>query len=718
MRPVISVGATGPDVALAQQKLNAVSGAGAALPIDAIFSPLMLALVIAFQIGKGIVPTGTIDAATWRELDRAAPGGGLRPEGGTNVEQHVVNPAGASPLGRPIAGSSLHAPVGPGGITRGVAVREFQQKLNVWRAAQGQPAIGEDGRWGDGTRTATLAFQGATPGLAASGIGDVPTWTALDAIAPIVNVGFIERQWREEVGGHTYGMTNAGRGGSRYSWEIKTGEILVTTKVNFTGATPPTAWFGHVTRTWNRYRAVRQGTNEVLNINFRMIRGTGPDSRSVNVVAPPATGRANAGTWFAADTAAAETVPHEFGHLIGLRDEYQLHPGDFREITGREPDVGTTVGPAGVTPLTIATNLRAAMMVRNSANALAAVAGVTAGAFAQQIVAQYATLPAATVPAVVGPPALPAVPLTGNLVRDLDASLPNDNDRYNTIQVLTYTSGSLMGDPGRAPDTHDHGVQPRHVQEFVDILAAVERRQLASRASMTITYQRTDGRGEPPEHERLTINDDGTFEMWRSTGTPAVGRFGGRLPADDAAAFEARAAEGRDAGSPGVDQPPGSSLEVIDVGGGVAAYLGFGDVPAGPWGELVTLLRTIADARVDAPVAAVRLDIGPKGETARLVHAGTEPIGIELDQLTIEAVAWKGYYDLAGKWQRGPLAVEAPDATAGPGWAVDLPFDHDLELGAGRTLHVRVTFALDDGGTVRRVLAAHVPAIPEPRRRR
>ena len=118
------------------------------------------------------------------------------------------------------------------------------------------------------------------------------------------------------------------------------------------------------------------------------------------------------------------------------------------------------------------------MMARNTPNAFAAVAGVQPGAFAQQIVAQYATLGAATVPAVAAAPgvaALPAVPLTTNLVRDLDAALVDNNagDRYNTIQVLTYSSGSMMGDNLRAFDPHDHGVQPRHVQEFVDVIAQV-----------------------------------------------------------------------------------------------------------------------------------------------------------------------------------------------------------------------------------------------------
>src|SRR5262249_40773748 len=127
-------------------------------------------------------------------------------------------------------------------------------------------------------------------------------------------------------------------------------------------------------------------------------------------------------------------------------------------------DAGSTAGPVGVTPATIATNLRAAMMARSAPNAFAAVTGVSAGAFAQQVVSAYATLGAATVPAVPAAPgvaALPPVPLTTNLVRDLESALvDNANlDKYNTIQVLTYSSGSMMGDDSRAFDPHDHGVQ-------------------------------------------------------------------------------------------------------------------------------------------------------------------------------------------------------------------------------------------------------------------
>ena len=60
--------------------------------------------------------------------------------------------------------------------------------------------------------------------------------------------------------------------------------------------------------------------------------------------------------------------------------------------------------------------------------------------------------------------------LTGDLLFDLNAALPDDKDTYATIQVFSCSSASLMGDPGREFDPHDHGAQPRHVAEFMAIL--------------------------------------------------------------------------------------------------------------------------------------------------------------------------------------------------------------------------------------------------------
>jgi hypothetical protein len=149
-------------------------------------------------------------------------------------------------------------------------------------------------------------------------------------------------------------------------------------------------------------------------IDFDMTQGSGGDANVVDV--KTGSGRANAGEWFLTDDDAANTIPHEYGHLIGLRDEYQVHPGDYREITGNEP-------------------------------------------------------PPVAVPAKPPPGPMPAFTTSQtDIAHDLNDSM--GILAYDAIQVLTYTSGSLMGDPSRVHDPHDHGVQPRHVQEFADRVAA------------------------------------------------------------------------------------------------------------------------------------------------------------------------------------------------------------------------------------------------------
>lgn len=472
VRAVLTLGSTGADVGFAQQKLNAL-GCNPRLIINAVFDASMMVAVIKFEVGTmGRFPTGTVDAAMWTALDTAVKGGFVAPEGAsaTPVEQNT--PSGtANSLGTQVAGTSLHPVVGVGGLTQGPGVRELQQKLNK---AGASPALADDGVFGPLTQAALQAFQsGRVPPLPATGTADKATWDALDAVAPGSTAGAVERQWTEVVGGATYGMTGANA--ARYSWEIQKTRMVVTAKVNFVGLPPPGAWFGHVQSVWNQYQGVETASKKSMPIDFQMVRGAGGDAKTVQVLA--GSGRANAGKWYAADPNAAYTVPHEFGHLIGLQDEYQLHPGDFVRATGHEPPVGDAAGPA-VAPATIAANLQAAMLARNSVNARAASvgAGVGEGAFAQRVVQEYAKLATATVPAVAavpGPPpvpAKPAVPLTGELLFDLNAALPNDNDRYDTIQAFSYSSGSIMGDPGRENDPHDHGAQPRHIAEFMAIL--------------------------------------------------------------------------------------------------------------------------------------------------------------------------------------------------------------------------------------------------------
>ncbi len=470
---LFALGDEGSDIGLLEQRLNAAGMAQPPLPIDATFDLGVMLAVMRLQLEvMGRIPTGAVDQATWDALEVLAPGGVV--DAGGNMTH--VDSGTADAHGVQNAGTSLHQIVGPGGLMNGPAVEEFQQKLNIVRLGAGLPPIAEDGFWGSETSTATAAYQTSVGITPADGNGTLATWARLDVDAPATTVGYVERQWSQQQGGQTTGMSGAGA--SKYSWRIAGNQILVSSKVDFRNNPPASSWFGHVTAAWNKYKAVSDSGDEVM-IDFELVAGSGADSKVVDV--RTGTGRANAGRWFLGDPNAANTIPHEYGHLIGLRDEYQVHPGDYREITGHEPPVGEADGPTdGSTPRVIAQEVQAAMVARDSQAASDATRGrgIVMGAFAQRVVQEYQSLPTVTCPARPAPGPLPAYTTTGNdIAVDLFNALPgttatDSSNRYETIQVLTYSSGSMMGDPGRVTDPHDHGVRPRHVQEFCDLVAA------------------------------------------------------------------------------------------------------------------------------------------------------------------------------------------------------------------------------------------------------
>ncbi len=480
--PILHLGDQRAEVGQAQEKLNATGAAPPPLPIDAVFSATMQTAVRQFQTTTMhmVPPTGIIDANTWAALDLAAPGGGTRPGRGAPIEQHVKAGGGATPLGTAIG--TVHPVVGAGQVEHGPAVKELQQKLNAWlRSQRIKPLLREDGDWGTKTHAALVQFQGA----GATGQADAATWTRLDAFPS--TVGFEQRTWQETVGNEVYGP---GGGASKYSWELRGNTIVVHARIHFVGAPPNANWFGYIKNTWNRFKAVNPANpaQSVL-IDFEPVQGSGTDAQTITVHAGSA--RANAANWYLADPDAANTVSHEFGHLIGLRDEYQQTSADYRTVTGYEPGVGDATGPGGgATPNTVATNLRNALAARNNAAAYNATfgLGMKQGAFAQQVAAAYKALASVNLPAVPPPAGAapdPARAATGNLVPDLDTGLTNTADpanpagagsipinKYEVIEIFSYSSGSIMGDPSRHADPHDHGAQPRHVQEFVDIVRA------------------------------------------------------------------------------------------------------------------------------------------------------------------------------------------------------------------------------------------------------
>jgi hypothetical protein len=227
-----------------------------------------------------------------------------------------------------------------------------------------------------------------------------------------------------------------------------------------------------------------------------------------------------------------------------------------------------------------------------------------------------------------------------------------------------------------------------------------------------LRYRVVGGRGAPPSDERLEIDDD-RFTLWRSTGLPLAGRFAGQLT--EAAARDVAAAEAAAIGArpPDAEVPPDAPIETVELGDGTTIELGHRGEVEGPWGELVEHLRRLADDLVDHPAAAIALELAQDERSAGLVHRGPDPVGIDLSAAGISVHAWKGYYEPAGRWLRGPMALDARGA-AGRGWRVDLPFDHGLKTGAGRALQVAVDFSLRDGDQWRRVSVVHVPVIPPP----
>jgi peptidoglycan hydrolase-like protein with peptidoglycan-binding domain len=450
-RPTVRQGSSGEAVGVLQQKINA-SGHTPSLVVDAQFGPVTLAAVRSFQSSKALAADGIVGRLTWAQLDSAAPGGGQGAQG-----EEAVDAGEADPVGQPQPGTSIHPTVGTGHTTSGPAVEELQQKLNI---AGATPPVPVTGTYDAATGQAVRSFQTANNLTPADGIANNATWAALDAQGAGATIGRVERDWREVVGGvGNIGMT------SRYTWEMlprdAPSQIEVRVAINFNpdaGLSVPTGqWFGFIRDTWNRYAIVNTKTGTVLDIAFSPSAVSGGGDRTVNVHLGDGTDRANASHWYLSDPDIANTVPHEFGHLVGLRDEYQQSADDYQTVTGQAAPVGALgPGQGNATPTAIARQIEQASRTDNptrSADTLAVVQqhGLTQGAFSQRVASAYER------------------EFGRGLVDDMVARIPRD-DQFWIVDPFTYSSASLMGDSRQAPvsSPHEHGVQPRHVSEFAD----------------------------------------------------------------------------------------------------------------------------------------------------------------------------------------------------------------------------------------------------------
>jgi hypothetical protein len=263
------------------------------------------------------------------------------------------------------------------------------------------------------------------------------------------------------------GGTTVGEG--LFDWTL-VGDVLdVRVPIDFqpkSGVTAPYAlWNSQIDGVWNQFAVVEPGGRKIP-IQFAMVNDSSA-SRTVKVVKNDTPGvwtpkdRANAGKFFEHMT--ADTVPHEFGHFIGLPDEYQRTHDDFVDIT--ETDKTGPSNTSGKTEADIADELHTALhlddqaMRRIEARKVLTTAGLIVagipqqGDFAQDVMTEYDDA-------------------HGTLKDDFIDQLDEDadsSDRWLLQTVFSYASNTIMGNPTMF-GLHTHPVEPRHLREFVRIV--------------------------------------------------------------------------------------------------------------------------------------------------------------------------------------------------------------------------------------------------------
>jgi hypothetical protein len=276
---------------------------------------------------------------------------------------------------------------------------------------------------------------------------------------------------REQVGGTVYTASGA------YDYRIMADSIVVTVNMNFNpdaGVTVPTGtWFGYITSTWNRFDAVNlTDPTQKKRIEFRPTAGAG---HNIQVSLDP-NGRANAGHYYADDSRAPQSIPHEFGHLIGLEDEYERDSADFARVTDAPVPAGSGETESAKT---IATGIHDGLMLpervfewhstavkrrQQAVQAILAANHITPNYQAGQspltheVSTQYKELFGHEM----------SVDVMDRIQTRFDVWHDDELQawREQVLGTFQYTDTSIMGDMS----DHAHPVAPRHVRAFAQIV--------------------------------------------------------------------------------------------------------------------------------------------------------------------------------------------------------------------------------------------------------
>lgn len=471
-----------------QQKLND-AGAEPELSVTGRFDQNTAHALEVFQMSHHLAEAGVADGATWKALDAVAPNV-------KRVGQTRVGNGDKAQTGTP--SGSVHPKVDA--KSSGAAVVEVQQKLNNWcRAAGGKTAalaVPVTGKFDAKTEALVKAFQSAKK-VKATGEVDAATWTALDTVAGAVTEGARDFRAAEVVEGKLYGI----HARYEYAVDLKGRRLVITVKLNFTGfpSDPSvTRWIKDIKDVWNNYRAVEVGGSRQFDIEFDpVVSADGTTVQVCKPAKPTDNPRSDAGHWYTNDTRKG-LAPHEFGHLIGLDDEYNRSEEDYTAVTGEQASVGSLNSASGASPEELLKKLEAVIANNKQGTAFtAAMKSFVAtedfkkGGLARLVGNLY--VKAHGYPADFKKwAASSGTPLTfvtyvrwlcdaGNTAAFV-AGGGSAGDLVDITEPFTESNRSIMGTMESVPQgsdqatiralpPHDHPVQPRHVRVFLPLLA-------------------------------------------------------------------------------------------------------------------------------------------------------------------------------------------------------------------------------------------------------
>jgi hypothetical protein len=200
----------------------------------------------------------------------------------------------------------------------------------------------------------------------------------------------------------------------------------------------------------------------------------------------------------------------------------------------------------------------------------------------------------------------------------------------------------------------------------------------------TVLVYRREGGSLPPDHETLTINHDGEFDLWRTVGGASpIGRFRGQVPGQDWTILQRALDACRRAQPVHLALPPDAAREKFIVGKSNSTWADDAEPPP-PFADLASVARRLARELTAFPEAAVALRLAG---TASLAHLGPDDIELDLSGASVRALRWEGGL-VADSWEEplgGPRSI-----VAGRGWAYEIPFGHPFGT------EVQVSVAVDN----------------------